>query len=95
MHSPEIDSLIKAVSERFDGFEYYGSSAQELHGVAFKLMGIPASFSVHTENGSLKDCYEVQVEGVPPGDYAYTDEVSLHDFLELISRYRQSPDEWP
>jgi len=95
MHSSEIACLIRAVSERYDGFEYYGSSPQELHGVGFKLKGIPASFSAHSEYGGLKDCYNIQVEGVPPGNYAYADEVSLDDFLELISRYRQSPEEWP
>lgn len=95
MHSAEIMLLVEALTEKFGGFEYYGSSPEELDGIGFTLKGIPASFSALANDGTLTDCYDVQIEGQPPGQYVYTAEVSLPDFLDLISLYFQPASEWP
>lgn len=95
MHNPEISRLVNAVSERYGDLEYYGSSPCEINGVGFQLNGIPVSFSVHTQDGALKGCFDIQVESAPPGDYAHTDELSLSEFLELIAKYWLPEKEWP
>ena len=95
MHSQRIQQLINAVESSFGVIEYYGSSASELHGVGFKLKGISASFSVTTLKGDLSTTYDIQVEGIPAGDYFYADEVNLTEFIELISKYEGSEAQWP
>jgi hypothetical protein len=95
MHNPKIKNLIEAVLEKYDGFEYYGSSIKEEHGTCFKLQGIKATFSVSTLDGSLVDSYDVQIEGIPAGDYVYTAELTLSKFLQLIVLFEKSEAEWP
>lgn len=95
MHSPQIKKLLSAVSNKYGGFEYYGSSSSEEHGTCFKLKGILATFSVHTQDGALSETYDVQVEGIPPGDYVYTCVVPLSELMELISKYEQTTTQWP
>jgi hypothetical protein len=98
MHSAPIAAVISAVQSKFgaDAFSYYGSSWAEVHGVAFTVGRIPATFSVVTQDGTLPDGrYEVQIEGVPPGDYIFTDTVSLKALLELVEQMSKPPHEWP
>lgn len=95
MHSHEIKKLIKAVSEKFGSIEYYGSTANEEHGVCFTVQEINATFSISTIDGTLKDSYDIQIEGVPPGEYLYTSKVSLQKFIELVSDFTKSVNEWP
>lgn len=68
----------------------------EEHGTYFKLTGIPATFSVYTREGTLPAGYfDIQIEGVPPGDYLYTDVVSGATLLELVNRLRGPESQWP
>ena len=39
--------------------------------------------------------YDVQVEGVPPGDYVYTADVTLKCFPSFIEQFRRPLDGWP
>jgi len=95
VHSPEIQKLIDSVCENYGSIEYYGSSQREEHGVGFKIPGIKATFSVLTLDGALKDSFDIQIEGVPSGDYVYTGEVSLQEFIDLVARFDGPEDEWP
>ena len=95
MHNHKIQNLVEAVSERYDGFEYYGSSSEEEHGTCFKLQGIKATFSVSTLDDSLADSYDIQIEGIPAGDYVFTAELTLPKFLQLIMLFEKSESEWP
>lgn len=95
MHSDEIQALLIAVNRTFGSFEYYGSSPEEVHGVCFKLKGINATFSASTLDGGLKKTYDVQIEGIPPGDYVFTAELQLSDFMLLIEKFKQPISMWP
>ncbi len=96
MRSTEIQNLIDAVEGTWGRVELYGSDPTEEHGTAFMISGIPATFSVITLEGTLPPGrYDIQIEGVPPGDYLYTEEVSLEKFLQLIQRMSGPEDTWP
>ena len=95
MHSTHIENILTSINKKYGGFEYYGSSPSEEHGVCFKLQGILATFSVHTQDGVLSESYDVQIEGIPPGDYIYTCEVTLTKLMDLISIFEQSEEKWP
>jgi hypothetical protein len=98
MQSESIRRLRAAVDGIYGSgaVSLYGSSEDEEHGTAFTLAGIPATFSVYTRDGALADGeYDVQIESVPPGDYLYTDVVTLERFLELVARVVGPPDQWP
>jgi hypothetical protein len=95
MHSQVINELISEIRRKYGDVEYYGSSADETHGVCFKLNEINATFSIHTQDGSLKELYDIQIEGIPPGEYIYTDVVSLPELIALIPRYQSEVDQWP
>jgi len=95
-----IRNLHLALDAKFAGrVSDYGSSRNELHGYAFKITGIDASFSVITLDGTLPlDQFDIQIESCPPeeaGDYIYTDKVSLSELMELIPMYETSIDSWP
>ena len=67
----------------------YGTSPDEQHGVGFRIRGIPATFSAITDHGSLPfGLYDIQIESHPPGDYLFTDDVTLSEFLHLIERIK-------
>ena len=53
MHSPQIEKLMDAVKNEFEEFEYYCSSLSKEHDTCFKVKGIMATFSVHTQDGTL------------------------------------------
>lgn len=95
MHSPQIQKLINSVSEKYGNIEYYGSSQNEVHGVCFTIKTIEATFSVSTIDGTLMESYDIQIEGVPAGEYLYTSEVSLQKFVELVSKFTKPESEWP
>lgn len=96
MRSPEVQRLVDAVEERYGPVELYGSSPEEEHGTCFIVAGVPATFSVITLDGTLPpDTFDVQVEGIPPGDYVYVTTVSSAGLLRLVERLGGPPDQWP
>ena len=53
-------------------------------------------FSALTLDGKLPSGrYDIQIEGLPPGNYVYTAEVDLDAFLELVARMLGREDQWP
>ena len=95
MRSRHIQELVDAVEARHGAVQLYGSSPDEVHGTCFIIAGIPATFSVLSLDGKLVETYDIQVEGVSPGDYLYIDEVSLPEFMRLVSRYIENHEKWP
>ena len=79
-----------------DAIAYYGSDESEAHGACFTISSIPATISVHTQDGTLQnDLYDVQIEGIPQGDYVYCSVVDLQKLLSLIEQLRQPISKWP
>lgn len=96
MRSHEIQNLIDAVEVEYGTVALYGSLPSEEHGTCFKIKDVQATFSVHTQDGELPSGqYDIQIEGVPAGDYIYTEIVSLSNFLNLVKRMHESTDNWP
>lgn len=96
MRSPEIQRLIDAVEAAYGSVALYGSDPAEEHGTCFTLAGVPATFSVHTRDGTLPPgSYDVQIERAPPGEFIYTSVVPLDRFLELVARMHGPEDQWP
>jgi hypothetical protein len=96
VRSQEIQKLVNAVERAYGPVTLYGSDPSEEHGTCFKIAGIPATFSVHTQDGRLHPGnYDVQIEGVPAGDFLYASVLSLDTFLELAARMRGPEAQWP
>jgi hypothetical protein len=96
MRSGSIQNVIDAVEALHGPVTLYGSDPSEEHGTCFKIAGVPATFSVITQDGRLPTGqYDVQIEGVPPGDYLYTSIVSLESLLNLITRVKGPENQWP
>jgi len=96
MRSTQIQNLIAQVEKIYGPITLYGSQEDEQLGTCFFLENISATFSVLTLDGKMpKDTFSIQVEGRPPGDYIYTDDLSLDDFLKIISIYKKPNDDWP
>ena len=95
MHSPQIRKLIDSVENEFGAIEYYGSSEKEEHSVCFKLSGISATFSILTLDGKLMDSYDIQIEGIPVGDYLYVNEVTHSEFMNLVQKFKGPESKWP
>lgn len=96
MRSSAIQKLIESVQAQHGSVTLYGSQPSEEHGTCFTIAGIPATFSVHTQEGKLPTGqYDIQIEGMPPGDYVYTAAVSFDTFLRLIRRLRGPQNQWP
>ncbi|AZZ91823.1 hypothetical protein EUZ85_14225 [Hahella sp. KA22] len=94
MHSQQIQKLIDAVRKEFGEIHYFGSSKEERHGVGFAISDVKATFSISTLGGDLKSSYDIQVEGIPAGEYIFTNEVSLGEFLNLVKIFRGPESEW-
>jgi hypothetical protein len=90
-------NLLDALGRAYPGaIVPYGSSMREEHGVAFRIAGMPATFSAITLDGSMPlDTYDVQIESYPPGEYIHTTQVSLTELLALIQRYFEPAETWP
>jgi hypothetical protein len=89
MRSTEIQRLVDEVESRYGTVTLYGSDPSAEHGTCFIISGVPATFSVHTQDRQLPpEDYDVQIEGIPPGDYIFSSVVSLGTFLELVERMR-------
>jgi len=98
MGSESIDALLHTVAETYgeDAITPYGTDSEEQHGTGFTLTGIKATFSVITRDGELPfGRYDIQVEGIPPGEYVYTSEVSLAEFMGLLKRFAGPEAQWP
>ena len=96
MRSREIQKLIDAVQSAHGPVALYGSDPSEENGTCFTIVGVPATFSVHTQDGRLpSEKYDIQIEGVSPGDYIYTKVVCLETFLGLVRQIRGPVDTWP
>ena len=96
MRNRGVQKLIDAVEAVHGPVALYGSDPSEEHGTCFKIAGVCATFSVHTREGNFpSDQYDVQIEGVPPGNYVYTSVVSLNTFLKMLERMRGPEDQWP
>lgn len=98
MQSAAIKQLREAVSAAYgpNSVVLYGSAEDDEHSLGFMISGIPATFSVHTQDGRLADGrYDIQIESFPPGSYVYTNVVSLGEFMTLVAKVAGPTDEWP
>ena len=96
MRNLEVQKLVDAIETVHGPITLYGSDANEEHGTCFKVSGVDATFSVHTQGGSLpSDQYDIQIESVPPGDYVFTSVVSLEEFLTLVAMMEGPQAHWP
>ena len=60
------------------------------------IAGVPATFSVHTQDGQLENGkYDIQIEDNPPGEYIYTDIVELDEFMKLVAQVCGPKEGWP
>jgi hypothetical protein len=98
VHSDSIKAVLSAVRDKYGigAISYFASDWREVHGICFKVAGIPATVSVHTQDGTLREgLYDVQIEGVPPGDYIYIAVLELSDLLSLIDQLTEPESKWP
>ena len=84
VHSLEVEKLKNTIISEFGPLTYYGSNESEEHGIGFKLQNINATFSATTNDGTLRNCYSIQIESVPPGEFVYTDTLTLKEVILLI-----------
>jgi len=74
----EVEALIKAKTR---------NTVRIHHPAGFKIRGIPATFSVLSEDRLPDRHYNIQIESYPPQDLSYryhARAISLWRFLELI-----------
>jgi len=91
-----MQKLIDAIEKRHGAIELYGSNPDEENGTCFIIESIQATFSVITLNETLpQEAFNLQVEGIPPGDYLFTKPVSQAELLQLIDQFSQTPSQWP
>jgi len=96
MRSPAIQTLVDELETRYGAVTLHGSDPSEVHGTCFTVAGVPATFSVHTQDGKLPSGeYDIQIEGMPLGDYLFSSVVSLGKFLELVESLRGPDEQWP
>lgn len=95
-HRSEIAVLIEVVRSRY-GASYapYGTSDEEQNGTGFRIKDIPATFSALCSEDTPHGQYDIQIESYPPGDYIYTDIVTLDQLLSLVERFRKPIEYWP
>jgi hypothetical protein len=95
----EIEELLAGVREA------YGAHALEPYGdwddpqsAGFKIRGIPATFSVLSEDRLPDRHYNIQIESYPPQDLSYlyhARAISLWRLLELIGLISGPKENWP
>lgn len=92
----EISVLIEELRSRYGAYYVpYGTSDEEKNGTGFRIKDIAATFSVLCLEETPSGQYDIQIESYPPGDYIYTDIVTLDHLLSLIEKYRRPPEYWP
>jgi hypothetical protein len=95
MVSAAIAPLLAKLREKYF-LAPYGGDSEDGHGTGFKIAGIAATFSVHTRDGTLPEgTFDIQIEGVPPGEYLYANVVSLETLLTLVERMSGPRSKWP
>ncbi len=62
--------------------------------VGFRLRDSDACFSVLTEH-SPEGLFDIQVEGIPWGEYVYCDEVTVDQLVELAVIFSGPRKQWP
>ena len=79
------------------GVRPYGSDGGDPHAHCVYIEALPATISIHTQEGTLPpDQLDVQIEGVPPGDYLVSDVVTWRKLSCFISRMSNTlPSRWP
>jgi hypothetical protein len=98
MKSKPIELLLHSVRDVYgpSSVRPCADSDDDQFGTSFTVIGIEATFSVLTREGTLPDGhYDIQIESYPPGDYIYTDVVSLRTFMELLRSIAGPTKDWP
>ena len=93
-----IELMVSRVQEKcgIDRVHLYADSDSDPFGASFRIDGIPAAFSVLTQDGALPlGQYDIQIENLPPGEYLLTGVVTLERLLEIIEELRGPMDTWP
>ena len=96
MKNHRIVELVARLRRKYgETYVPYGTSEDEEQGTGFRITDIEATFSASCLNDSNTGFYDIQIESYPPGDYLYTDRVSLADILSLVEQYRVAMNDWP
>ena len=98
MKISSIESVIRAFRAKFgqDALVPYADSDEDPYGAGFMINDVPATFSVITQDGTLPEGqYDVQIESYPPGDYVFTNIVSLEELLRLADLIAGPREQWP
>jgi hypothetical protein len=95
MADRSVETLLSELRRRYgDRLVLYGTSHLEAHGMAFRLEGVPAVFSVLTRDGTMPfGRFDVQIESYPPGDYLWVDEYEHDALLKVIADVDRG--DWP
>lgn len=96
MKHPWMVELIACLKRKYgEAYVPYGTSEDEEQGTGFRITDIEATFSALCLDGSQTGFYDIQIASYPPGDYVYTDRVSLADILSLVEKYKVTMNGWP
>jgi len=101
-----VDQKAEDIQELLDGVrELIGERAIEPYGdwddprsAGFRIGGVPATFSIISEERLPERHFNIQIESYPPNDmdYLYNDRaVSMWRFLELVELICGPRDNWP
>jgi hypothetical protein len=95
MPNPSVSRLLDQLKASYGSrLEPYGRNFQEEHGVGFRIAGVPATFSIATDDGRFAfGRYEVQIESYPPGDAIYIAGADLEELLSLVRKIESGA--WP
>lgn len=95
----DIQELLNGVRDLIGerSIEPYGDW-DDPRSVGFRIGGVPATFSIISEERLPERHFNVQIESYPPKDmdYLYTERaVSLWSFLELVRLISGPREKWP
>lgn len=90
-----INELLTALRARFgeDALIPYGEVSWD-HAVGFRIRGVDATFSVLTEH-SPEGVFDIQIEGIPLGEYVYCDDATVDQLVELAVIFSGPRKQWP
>jgi len=98
MKISSVENVIRAFRARYgrDALVPYADSDDDAYGTSFMINDVPATFSVLTQDGTLPEGqYDIQIESYPPGDYLFTNIVSLEELLRLADLMAGPQEQWP